>query len=300
MAPKTKPKKTAAKPARPSGVIKKKRNAQAAPARKRRASTRRVPWEHLGHPSSGVVVTGGASGIGEACALHLAEAGRPVAIWDRNLEGARRVAELCRARFQVKAIALEIDVADSASFPEAVVASANAIGLIGGLVHAAGIDGAMQITDMTDEAWDTVLDINLRAAAILSTELAPSLIESGPGSAIVYLSSIEGFFGHDFLPAYSASKAGLLGLTRSAAHTLGPKGVRVNSICPGAVETPLLQPLLDIDGVRAGLEARTPLLRLAQPEDIAKVVRFLLSDEAAFVTGASLVVDGGLTAISGI
>ena len=245
-------------------------------------------------------MTGGASGIGEACALHLAEAGRPVAIWDRNLEGARRVAELCRARFQVKAIALEIDVADSASFPEAVVASANAIGLIGGLVHAAGIDGAMQITDMTDEAWDTVLDINLRAAAILTKELAPSLIESGPGSAIVYLSSIEGFFGHDFLPAYSASKAGLLGLTRSAAHTLGPKGVRVNSICPGAVETPLLQPLLDIDGVRAGLEARTPLLRLAQPEDIAKVVRFLLSDEAAFVTGASLVVDGGLTAISGI
>ena len=158
----------------------------------------------------------------------------------------------------------------------------------------------MQITDMTDEAWDTVLDINLRAAAILTKELAPSLIESGPGSAIVYLSSIEGFFGHDFLPAYSASKAGLLGLTRSAAHTLGPKGVRVNSICPGAVETPLLQPLLDIDGVRAGLEARTPLLRLAQPEDIAKVVRFLLSDEAAFVTGASLVVDGGLTAISGI
>jgi NAD(P)-dependent dehydrogenase (short-subunit alcohol dehydrogenase family) len=153
---------------------------------------------------------------------------------------------------------------------------------------------------LDDESWDAVLDVNLRAAAILTKELTPSLLDAGPGSAIVYLSSIEAFFGNDFLPAYSASKAGLLGLTRSAAHTLGPHGIRVNSVCPGAVDTPLLAPLLEIEGMRANLEGRTPLQRLAVPDDIAKVVRFLLSDEAGYVSGASLVVDGGLTAISGI
>ncbi len=296
----TKTKKTAAKPARPRGVIKKKPNAYGAPARTRRVAPRRAPWPHLGHPSSAVVVTGGASGIGEACALALAEAGRPVAIWDRNDEGAERVATLCRSRHSVRAHAVTLDVADSSTFAEAIVSSANVCGPIGGLVHAAGIDGACMITDMDDEAWDKVMDINLRAAAILTKKLAPSLIENGPGSAIVYLSSIEAFFGHTFLPGYAASKAGLLGLTRSAAHTLGPSGVRVNSICPGAVDTPLLAPLLAIDGVRENLEARTPLLRLADPSDIAKSVRFLLSDEASFITGASLVVDGGLTAVSGI
>jgi NAD(P)-dependent dehydrogenase (short-subunit alcohol dehydrogenase family) len=297
---KTKPKKTQDRTSRPRGVIKKKQNAHAAPVRKRRTVPRRVPWEHLGQPASGVIVTGGASGIGEACALHLAEAGRPIAIWDRNKEDGRRVAELCRSRFQVKSIALEIDVADPGTFRDALASSTKAIGPVGGLVHAAGIAEPVQVTQLTEESWDAVLNINLRAAALLTKEVSSALIDAGPGSAIVYLSSIEAFFGHDFLPAYCSSKAGLLGLTRSAAQTLGPSGVRVNSVCPGAVVTPLLAPLLEIEGVRSGLEARTPLLRLAEPEDIAKVVRFLLSDEAAYVTGTSLVVDGGLTAISGI
>ena len=296
----TKSAKATAKPASPRATVKKKTTAAVAPKRTRRAAGRRVAWEHLGHPSSAVVVTGGASGIGQASAEHLAEAGRPVAIWDLDQGAAVAVAAEIAEAHNVATIGLGIDVTDSASFPDAIAATTKAIGIPGGLLHAAGVSGPTQITAMDDAAWDAVLDVNLRAAAVLTKELTPSLLASGPGAAILYVSSIEAFFGHDFLPAYAASKAGLLGLTRSACHTLGPQGIRVNSVCPGAVATPMLQPLLDIDGVRSTLEARTPLLRLAEPADIAKVARFLLSDEARFVTGTQLVVDGGLTAISGI
>ena len=295
-----KPAKTSTRPGRPRAAVKKKANTAVAPKRTRRQTSRRTPWEHLGHPSSAVIVPGGASGIGRATALALAEAGRPVAVWDLDEKGAKATAREAKKLWRVKTTSLGIDVTNSAKLPDAITRARHDVGPIGGLVHAAGVSGATQITAMDDAAWDGVMQVNLRAAAVLTKELTESLTEAGPGSAIVYLSSIEAFFGHDFLPAYAASKAGLLGLTRSACHTLGPAGIRVNSVCPGAVETPMLQPLLDIEGVRAELEARTPLLRLAQPEDIARVIRFLLSDEARFVTGTQLVIDGGLTAISGI
>jgi NAD(P)-dependent dehydrogenase (short-subunit alcohol dehydrogenase family) len=113
----------------------------------------------------------------------------------------------------------------------------------------------------------------------------------------VYISSIEGWVGNPFLPAYCASKAGLLGLTRSACALLGAEGIRVNSVCPGAVETPLIAPLLELPGARENLIAHTPLGRLARPEDIASVVRFLLSEGAAYISGTSIVVDGGMTAV---
>ena len=298
--PTIKPKKTTPAPVRPRTVPRKRTTTAATPGRNRRATSRRVPWEHLGHPSSAVIVTGAGSGIGRASAMHLAEAGRPVAFWDLDEKAAKAAAKEAKASWKVPTIGLGIDVTDSARFPDAIKASTKAVGQVGGLVHAAGVSGPLQITEMDDESWDAVLDVNLRAAAILTKQLAPELETAGAGSAIVYISSIEAFFGHDFLPAYASSKAGLLGLTRSACATLGPKGIRVNSVCPGAVETPMLQPMLDIEGIRQGLELKTPLLRLAQPDDIAKVVRFLLSDEARFVTGTQLVVDGGLTAISGI
>jgi NAD(P)-dependent dehydrogenase (short-subunit alcohol dehydrogenase family) len=247
-----------------------------------------------------VVVTGGGSGIGRATCLALAEAGRPVAVWDIDAAGARRTARDCVAGHQVAAIGLGVDVADTAALPRAVERSLAAVGAIGGLVHSAGVAGAAPVTAVDDELWDGVLDVNLRAAATLTRALHPALCGAGPGSAIVYVSSIEGFVGNTWLAAYCASKAGLLGLTRSAAHTLGPDGIRVNSVCPGAVDTPLLAPLLAMPGTRESLEQRTPLGRLAQPEDVARAVRFLLSDDAAYVTGTSLVVDGGLTAVAGL
>jgi NAD(P)-dependent dehydrogenase (short-subunit alcohol dehydrogenase family) len=168
------------------------------------------------------------------------------------------------------------------------------------LVHSAGIGGAVPVTMIEDETWDEVLDVNLRAAAMLVRALHDCLLEANPGSAIVFISSIEANIGSAFLPAYCASKAGLLGLTRAASAQLGPEGIRINAVCPGAVDTPLLAPLLEMPGAQERLESNTPLGRLAQPADVAAVVRFLLSDEAAYVTGTSIVVDGGMTAVGAV
>jgi NAD(P)-dependent dehydrogenase (short-subunit alcohol dehydrogenase family) len=248
-------------------------------------------------PGTGVVVTGGGSGIGLATALALAEVGRAVAIWDRDGSAARQAARRCTDEFGVRASGLKVDVTHTSTLKAAVKKSRAELGTIGGLVHAAGIGGPMPVTMIDDASWDEVLDVNLRAGATLTRELHASLLEANPGSAIVFISSIEAFVGNAFLPAYGASKAGLLGLTRSACALLGPDGIRVNAVCPGAVDTPLLAPLLELPGAKENLIAHTPLGRLAQPEDIASVVRFLLSDEAAYISGASLTVDGGMTAV---
>jgi NAD(P)-dependent dehydrogenase (short-subunit alcohol dehydrogenase family) len=199
--------------------------------------------------------------------------------------------------YGVRAIGIKVDVTKTSTLKAAVRRSLAELGPIGGLVHSAGIAGPAPITLIDDDSWDEVLDVNLRAAATVTRELHPALLDANPGSAIVYVSSIEGSVGNPNLAAYCASKAGLLGLTRSVCALLGPDGIRVNSVCPGAVETPLLAPLLETSGSRERLITRTPLGRLAQPEDIAPVIRFLLSDEAAYVTGTSIVVDGGMTAV---
>ncbi len=274
-----------------------------APPSPKRTSSRRKGSTRDGTattPRTAVVVTGGASGIGRACALSLAAAGRPVAVWDRDGTGARRVANQCADELGVPAVGSKVDVTVTSSLRAAVRRARAELGPVGGLVHAAGIGGAVPVTEIDDESWDAVLDVNLRAGATLTRALHAVLAEANPGSAIVFISSIEAYVGHAFLPAYCSSKAGLLGLTRASAALLGADGIRVNSVCPGAVETPLLEPLLALPGAREQLESRTPLGRLAQPEDIASVVRFLLSDEAAYVTGTAVTVDGGLTAGGGV
>jgi NAD(P)-dependent dehydrogenase (short-subunit alcohol dehydrogenase family) len=247
-----------------------------------------------------VVITGGGSGIGEATALALAQVGRAVALWDRDGAAARRVAQRCIDEFGVRAVGIKVDVTKTGTLKAATRRSLTEVGTIGGLVHSAGIGSGVPVTLIDDDTWDQVLDVNLRAAATITRELHASLREANPGSAIVYISSIEGLVGSPNLPAYCASKAGLLGLTRAVGAQLGPDGIRVNSVCPGAVDTPLLAPLLEQPGARERLLEHTPLRRLAQPEDIATVIRFLLSDDAAYVTGTSIVVDGGMTALGAV
>ena len=132
--------------------------------------------------------------------------------------------------------------------------SRNEVGPLGGLVHSAGIGGPAPITMIEDDTWDEVLDVNLRAAATLVRALHDCLLEANPGSAVVYISSIEALVGSPFLPAYCASKAGLLGLTRAACAQLGSEGIRINSVCPGAVDTPLLAPLLAMPGAQERLD----------------------------------------------
>jgi NAD(P)-dependent dehydrogenase (short-subunit alcohol dehydrogenase family) len=246
--------------------------------------------------TSAVVVTGGGSGIGRACVLALAEAGRPVAAWDVNADGAETTAREATERFGVAAVGRWLDVTDSATFAGAATEARDALGPIGGLVHAAGVGGAVPVPFIDEAAWDAVLDVNLRAEAMLVKELLPWLREVGAGAAIVGIASVEALSGNGMLPAYCASKAGLLGLTRSMAHAFAAEGIRVNAVCPGAVDTPMLAPLLNLPQARARLEERIPMHRIADPMDIAKVVRFLLSDDAAYVTGTYVVVDGGMTA----
>jgi NAD(P)-dependent dehydrogenase (short-subunit alcohol dehydrogenase family) len=247
---------------------------------------------------SGVVVTGGASGIGRAACLALAESGRPIAAWDLNGAGAQETADLAAAH-GVATLGLTVDVTDRSALDAAVKESVAALGTVGGLVHAAGMVSPV-LDDILDvDTWDTVLAVNLRAEADLVRALLPALRDASPGAAVVGIASIEALVGHGVIPSYCASKAGLLGLTRAFAHRLGPEGIRVNAICPGFVETPMLAPALALPGSQGRLEEQIPLGRLAQPEEIGRVARFLLSEDASYIHGASIVVDGGATATGG-
>ena len=245
-------------------------------------------------------MTGGGSGIGRETALALAEVGRPVSVWDIDAAGAEETATLCRERHGVVADWSVVDVADTAAIGTAVPEAEAALGSLGGFVHAAGVSGAMPVDLIEDELWDTTLNINLRAGVMISRGLIEPFRRAGPGSAVVFISSIEGLFGSTFLTAYCASKGGVLGVMRSIAQRFASEGFRVNAVCPGAVATPMLAPAFELAGFREQLEGRTPLQRVSTPEEIARPIRFLLSDEASFITGTHLTVDGGLTAVTAI
>ena len=225
--------------------------------------------------------------------------GRPVGVWDRDGDGAERVAGRVRDEHGGVAHALAVDVTDDDAVAAAVAPTVAVLGTVGGLVHGAGIVRAA-IDDIIDVAtWDAVVATHLRAYAFVVQALVAELRRANPGSAIVGIASIEGLIGHGAIPSYTAAKHGMIGLTRALAHRLGADGVRVNAVCPGYIETPMLAPAIGDPAARARLEATVPLGRLGAPSDVASVVRFLLSDESRYVHGAAVVVDGGVTATGG-
>ncbi len=255
--------------------------------------------DRLGSPATGVLISGGGSGIGRETALALAEVGRPVAIWDIDATGAEETAARCR-RHGTTAVWSVVDVSDTAGLETAVPQAASDLGSLGGFVHAAGVAGPATVDDISDGLWDATLNVNLRAAVMISRLLIGPFREAGPGSAAVLISSIEGLFGNSILTAYCASKGGVIGVMRSIAQRYATEGFRMNAVCPGAVDTPMLAPAFELPGLREELERRTPLKRVSTPDEIARPIRFLLSDEASFITGTTLTIDGGLTSVSAV
>lgn len=240
---------------------------------------------------TGVVVTGAASGIGRACAEVLAAAGRAVALWDLNQVAAHELAGELSAEHGIAAVGLQVDVADPAAIRMAAAASREAIGAIGGLVHAAGMVLQMPVADTEVEAWDRLMNVNLRALLLAVQALLPDLEQSGHG-AVVGIGSINATLGNGLIPAYSASKGGMISLVRSLADDLGQRGVRINTVSPGQIRTPMLQPA--VDALPEGsFERRILLGRLGEPREVANAVAFLLSDLASYVTASEVVVDGG-------
>lgn len=244
-------------------------------------------------PATPVIVTGAASGIGKACAEALAQVGRAVAVWDLDAGKASVVAEHIMAEHDVKSIGLAVDVADLDQISAGVTASREALGPIGGLVHGAGVSGVATLEQLTPEIWSTVLDINLRAQAFIIKAILPDL-KSQTGSAVVGISSINATLGHMMNPAYSASKGGMLAMSRALADELAMSGIRINSVSPGQIETPMLMQGLDlVSGQQEAFERHILLGRLGESAEVASAVRFLMSSEASYITAAELVVDGG-------
>jgi len=245
----------------------------------------------LASPSTGVVITGGASGIGAASALALAEVGRPVALWDVQVAKAETLAAELSSQFGIVAIGIGVDLRD----PEAIAAAAHttrtALPSIGGIVHCAGTVDTGSLEGITVQTWDDGVNVHLRPIPLLVQAFLTDLTAHS-GSAIVAIASINATLGNAANPIYTASKGGVLSLVRSLADRLGRDGVRINAVSPGQIRTPMMQPTLDAVGEEK-FSHRILLGRLGEPPEIGRVVRFLLSDEASYVTAAEIVVDGG-------
>lgn len=240
------------------------------------------------------IVTGAASGIGEAAACALGKAGARVGVVDKNEAGADRVTSEIVAAGGT-AVAAGLDVREATATREVMARLERALGPLDGLVTAAGISRAEPAEDMTEEAWDAVIDTNLKGM-FLSCQAAGRLMLSRGQGAIVNVGSVNSLGGFAGRANYCSAKYGVAGLTEVLAIEWGRKGIRVNAVAPNGVDTPLVRLGIPPGFVREVLENRTPLGRMARPDEIAAVILFLLSDAASYITGAILPVDGGLCA----
>jgi NAD(P)-dependent dehydrogenase (short-subunit alcohol dehydrogenase family) len=239
-------------------------------------------------------ITGGGSGIGRAIALEAARGGALVAVADAVAERADRVATELRD-LSAQAVAETLDVRDAAACEQAVARVEQKLGPIHGMVACAGISPPAPADTMPDEVWTRCLDVNLTGMFRSVQPVGRRMVQRKRG-AIVTIASVDGLGGHAGRAHYSASKHGVIGLTRALAIEWGRHGVRVNAVAPGVVDTPLLRANIPPDHLQYAMVDRNPLGRLAQPEEQAGPTLFLLSDAASYVTGSVLAVDGGSSA----
>lgn len=233
------------------------------------------------------IVTGGASGMGAATSRIIVNEGGKVVIADIAIDAAEALA----AELGENAAAFRLNVTDAAQWKEVVDFTEKTFGAVHGLVNNAGILAVGPLEEETEETWDKVMDINGKGVFLGMKAVLPGFKRAGAG-AIVNMSSAGGLTGLPFMNAYTASKFAVRGITKSAAVELAPENIRVNSVHPGRVATPMTT----AEGYVGDADDKNLLTRFAQPEEVSALVVFLLSDEASFMTGGEYTADGGITA----
>ncbi len=252
-----------------------------------------APGHWLGLHDRVCVVTGAASGIGAAMAQAFAEAGARVALVDRDALGAARQAEVLRSQ-GATALALGCDIADEAAVTETAQRVREELGPVQALVNNAGLLRPGTLDTVTLAEWNAVLAVNLTGYLLCARAFGQDMLTHGRGS-IVHVASVSALHPQTASGAYSASKAGVLLLSRQLAAEWGPRGVRSNVICPGMIRTALSARFYEEPGFEARRAAVTASRRIGEPQDIADPALFLASDRSAYLNGAELVVDGGLS-----
>lgn len=237
-----------------------------------------------------IVVTGAASGIGAAVARMAAQEGAKVACLDLNL----KEAEVLAASLSGQGIALASNVADPASIRAAVNMAARGMGGIDGLVNSAGVVAIEPAAEMEIAIWQRLIDVNLTGTFLACQAAIPHLVQAGRGASVVNLSSAQALSPVSGAAAYAASKGGVQSLSKALAVELAP-AIRVNAVCPGLIDTPMNKGLTN-DGSSPPVPLdRYALRRWGKPEEVAACILFLLADDASYLTGASIAVDGGRT-----
>ena len=244
-----------------------------------------------------VIVTGGGGAIGGAICRSFAGYGSKVGVFDKNLDGANKVAAEI-ARQGGKAFVSGVDITDNAAVGKAIQQFEAEVGPTDVLVNNAGWDRFVNFVDTTPDLWDQIIAINLRGPLNMSHYVLKGMVARGSGR-IVNIASDAGRVGSSAEAVYSACKGGIIAFTKTVAREVARKGITLNSVCPGPTDTPLLAAVAGADErgqkVRAALVSAIPMKRVGQPEDIPGAVCFLASDDASFITGQTISVSGGLT-----
>ncbi|MET7452944.1 glucose 1-dehydrogenase [Streptomyces sp. NPDC005574] len=243
------------------------------------------------------LVTGAGRGIGEAIAGALAAGGASVAVCDVDAEAAGKVAARLTERYGVRATGVGADISDGAAVRAAVARVEAELGPVDILVNNAAVDVIGRFVDSDEQTWDRIIAVNLRGTITVTRAVLDSMIERG-GGRVVHIASDAGRVGSSGEVVYSATKGGVIAFGKALAREVARHGITVNTVCPGPTDTALLGQVADYSQKMYDATVRAiPLRRVARPTEIADVVAFLASDNAAYVTGQTLSVSGGLTMV---